>query len=347
MPHAAYVFPNPRVQLVRDVAAGVSPDTALYGANHLGEHGIAVRVHDPLLTRRERPGPLHRLVWSVRELPLPWELRDTDVAITPLANAFPLVARVRRAPAVMLVNYGLNLVYRRGTRARRELLRASLRSAAAVLCLGRSQARELVEWKLVDEERVHVVPLGVDADWFRAREPAQGEPLVLAVGKDLARDYATFAEAMRGLDVRAEVIAFPRNLDGVSLPPNVRARSVEIAELRDLYSRAACVVVPQHPDGYPYGSDGGLTVLLEAMASARPVVATERAILRDYVEDEREGLIVPPREPEALRAAIERALDAPELGIAGRERVERAHTTRQLAARLAPIVSAAAATVSR
>jgi glycosyltransferase involved in cell wall biosynthesis len=332
---------------VDDVRAGRAPDTALYGANHLAELGIDARIHDPLLTRRERTGMLRRAIWSFRELPLPWELREAAVAVTPLANAFPLAALVRRAPAVLLVNYGLNLVYRRGSPARRRLLRASLGSAYGVLCLGRSQADELVAWGLVDAERAHVVPLGVDERWFPARERSQGEPLVLAVGKDLARDYTTFAEAMRGLDVRAEVIAFPRNLEGVRLPANVTARSVDIAELRDLYARAACVVVPQHPDGYPYGSDGGLTVLLEAMATARPVVATERAVLRDYVEDGKEALIVPPRDPSALRGAIERALASPGLGRAGRERVERERTTRKLAERLAPIVSAAAATVSR
>jgi glycosyltransferase involved in cell wall biosynthesis len=339
---AAFVFPNPRAGLVADVEAGRAPDTALYGANHLGDHGIDVRVHDPLLTRRERPGPLHRVTWSLRELPLPWELRDVDVAVTPLANLFPLVARARRRPRVLLVDYGLNLIHRRGSPARRRLLRSSLRSAAGVLCLGRSQQEELVEWGLVDERRAHVVPLGVDADWFPPREPVQGEPLVLAVGKDLARDYATFADAMRGLDVRAEIIAFPRNLEGVALPPNVTARSVALAELRDLYACAGCVVVPQHPDGYAYGSDGGLTVLLEAMATARPVVATERAVLRDYVTDGKEALVVPPRDPSALREAIARALDAPELGTAGRARVEQAHTTRHLAERLAPLVRAAA-----
>jgi glycosyltransferase involved in cell wall biosynthesis len=78
------------------------------------------------------------------------------------------------------------------------------------------------------------------------------------------------------------------------------------------------------------------------MAMGRPVVATERAILRDYVEDGVEALLVPPEDPGALRAAIERVLGDPELarslGAAGRARVERAHTTRGFAAQLAPLL---------
>src|SRR5436305_17523 len=72
---------------------------------------------------------------------------------------------------------------------------------------------------------------------------------------------------------------------------------------------AADVALPQRRDGYPYGSEGGgLTALLEAMAMGRPLVATGRAILRDYVADGDNALIVPPEDPAALRAAIERVL---------------------------------------
>jgi glycosyltransferase involved in cell wall biosynthesis len=347
-PRAAFVFPNPRGPFLAAVAAGNEPDTGLFGQNHLDSFGIDAWVHDPRLTRRERTGPLHRLVWSVRELPLPWELQDADVAVTPLANLFPLTARLRRRPRVLVVNYGLNLIYRRAGPARRRLLRASLRGAAGVICLGRSQADELAEWGVVARERVSGVPLGIDADWFAPCESPAGEPLVVAVGKDLARDYATFAAAVGGLDAPVDLVAYPRNLAGIRLPPNVRARRLPIGEVRELYTRAACVVLPQHPDGYAYGSEGGgLTALLEALAMARPVVATARGILADYVEDGVEALLVPPADPAVLRAAIERVLGDRELsrslGAAGRARVERAHTTRVVAERLAPLIEAAAA----
>src|SRR5207237_4762282 len=133
----------------------------------------------------------------------------------------------------------------------------------------------------------------------------EGEPYVLTVGKDLSRDFATFVEAVRELGVRAELAVYPRNLEGIELPPNARARVVGPAELRDLYAGAACVVLPQRRPEYAYGSEGGgLTALLEALAMAKPVVASDRPILNDYVADGETALLVPPEDAAALREAV-------------------------------------------
>jgi glycosyltransferase involved in cell wall biosynthesis len=60
------------------------------------------------------------------------------------------------------------------------------------------------------------------------------------------------------------------------------------------------------------------------MAHGRPVVATGVGGLRDLVRDRETGLVVPPRDPGALRRALVRLLDDHELrqrlGAAGRER---------------------------
>lgn len=207
-------------------------------------------MHDLVLTRRGGG----RLRWNLRELTLPWELDEAEVAFTPLANLFPLAARARRRPRVVVVNYGLCTIWERSSRARREMLSASLRSAAAVVCLGEWQRERLEEQTGV---RATTVLLGIDERYFAPRPATAEEPYVLAVGKDLARDYGTFAEAVRCLGVRAEIAAYPRNLEGVRLSPRTRAREVSAAELRELYAAAACVVVPQRREDYPYGSEGG------------------------------------------------------------------------------------------
>jgi len=339
-PKVAFVYPNPRAELAAQVATGDAPDSTLLGQNHLAALGIDARLHDPALTRR-RGG---RLRWNLREVTLPWELGDADVALTPLAALFPLAARARRRQRVVVVNYGLCTIWDRSSRARRKLLGASLRSAAAVVCLGEWQRERLEEQT---GAQATTALLGIDERYFSPRPAPGGEPYVLAVGKDLARDYATFAEAVRQLGVRAEIAAYPRNLEGVRLPPGTRAQAVSPAELRDLYAGAACVVVPQRRQGYPYGSEGGgLTSLLETLAMGRPLVATGRPILHDYVTHEETALLVPPEEPDVLAAAIRRVLEDAELarrlGAAGRARVEAGLTTRHFAERLAPILRAVA-----
>ncbi|MES1247559.1 MAG: glycosyltransferase, partial [Actinomycetota bacterium] len=60
------------------------------------------------------------------------------------------------------------------------------------------------------------------------------------------------------------------------------------------------------------------------MAYGRAVVATGVGGLRDAIDDGVNGLLVPPRDVAALRAAIERALaDADRLGRAAREKAVR------------------------
>ena len=88
-------------------------------------------------------------------------------------------------------------------------------------------------------------------------------------------------------------------------------------ELQRLYRRAAVVACPSRREGF------GVTCL-EAMAHARPVVATGVGGLRDLVVDGETGLVVPPHDIASLRAALERLLADPHLrrryGAAGRER---------------------------
>jgi glycosyltransferase involved in cell wall biosynthesis len=87
-------------------------------------------------------------------------------------------------------------------------------------------------------------------------------------------------------------------------------------ELGAYYDRAAVVVCPSRQEGYG-------VVAREAMAHGRPVIATAVGGLLDAVEDGVTGLRVPPRDPVALRAAVERLLGDGELrsalGASGRE----------------------------
>ncbi|MGZ4415888.1 MAG: glycosyltransferase family 4 protein [Gaiellaceae bacterium] len=88
-------------------------------------------------------------------------------------------------------------------------------------------------------------------------------------------------------------------------------------ELQQLYARAAVIACPSRREGFG-------VACLEAMAHGRPVVATRVGGLLDLVVDGETGIVVPPRDPAALRSALERLLADPDLrrklGSAGRER---------------------------
>lgn len=97
--------------------------------------------------------------------------------------------------------------------------------------------------------------------------------------------------------------------------------NVPNAQVMASWARASVAVIPSvwHE---PMGQ-----VAVEAMLAGRPVVASDVGGLRDVVEHGRTGLRVPPGNPAALAAALDRLLDDPGLrhamGEVGRERARR------------------------
>jgi glycosyltransferase involved in cell wall biosynthesis len=95
-------------------------------------------------------------------------------------------------------------------------------------------------------------------------------------------------------------------------------------EIADLLQKVDTLVVPSIPTSS--GRREGIpVVLMEAMASGVPVVASGISGIPELVEDEVSGLLVRPRDPEALAMAIKRLYQDPglcqRLGQAAREKV--------------------------
>jgi phosphatidyl-myo-inositol dimannoside synthase len=93
---------------------------------------------------------------------------------------------------------------------------------------------------------------------------------------------------------------------------------VSRAALAEEYVNADCFCLPSVQEGF------GI-VFLEAMAAGLPVVACHAAAIPEVVLDGRTGLLVPPRDPAALAAALVALLAdrerAAALGAEGRRRV--------------------------
>jgi glycosyltransferase involved in cell wall biosynthesis len=267
-----------------------------------------------------------------------------DVAVTSLVNLFPLAARTARGPRVVLFDWGLGAALARASGPRRALLKQALRATAAIACPSPAQRAQLIDGLGLDEEQVHIVELGADERFF-APSDVPAEQYVLAVGKDMARDYATLAAATAAGGFRTIVVAHPRNVTQLEVPATMEIRhDVSWDELRDLYARAACVVIPLRDTRSAVGTDGsGLTALLEAMASGKPVVATRRPALEPYLDEGRTGIFVPAEDAHELAAALTRALSdsggMAAMGAAARTALEARFTTRALAGRLARLIA--------
>ena len=182
-----------------------------------------------------------------------------------------------------------------------------LRRARLVLCPSRALAEAAHDLGARD---VRVVLNGVDLP-NEVGEPAD-PPHVLYVGRlSEEKGIPELLEATQGL---------PRVIVGDG---QLRHRVPDAigfvgpSKLGPYYEHAAIVVCPSRREGYG-------VVAREAMAYGRPVVASAVGGLTEAVEDGVTGLLVPPQDPVALRAALERLLADPELrgrlGAAARER---------------------------
>jgi glycosyltransferase involved in cell wall biosynthesis len=182
-----------------------------------------------------------------------------------------------------------------------------LRRARLVICVSNALA-EAVRGLGID--RVRVIPNGVEIPPF-VREPASPPEVLFAGRLSREKGILELVEAARGMNL---VVAG----DGPLRPKVPGALGfVPHRELGELYERAGVVACPSHREGFN-------VVCAEAMAYGRPVVAGAVGGLLDLVVDEETGLLVPPRDVGALRAALERLLADEELrqrlGAAARER---------------------------
>jgi glycosyltransferase involved in cell wall biosynthesis len=193
-------------------------------------------------------------------------------------------------------------------RRARPLARQVLRRARLVICASNALADAARE---LGAREVRVIPSGVELP-ERVGEPAE-PPEILFVGRlSPEKGILELVRAAEGmtLTVAGDGPLRHRVPGALGLVPH--------HELAPLYERAAVVAVPSHREGFGVGC-------AEAMAQARPVVASAVGGLLDLVVDGETGLLVPPRDVAALRGALERLLGDAELrrrlGEAGRERV--------------------------
>ena len=298
---------------VRDQAAGLVPSHRLFGLIEAKAAGHAARhVRLSWLARRLPP----RLWRAYQAAACAVGQRRIDAVIaTHEAAALPLLALRRLGllrAKVVVINVSL-LRPRNLTGRRHRLLCKLLPAADHVVCYGSGQVPAVCQAFGIDRAACHFVPLGVDAEFGGTRFGRPGKPNLLAVGTNEGKDYPTLVAALPdGVPLRivadAENVAQAR----AAAPPGADIayeQAVPIRDLQRLYAAATAVAIPLREGSI----SSGQTVLLECMALGRPVVVSDVAAVRDYVQDGRTALLVPPGDVEALRRALRRVLDDAEL----------------------------------
>jgi glycosyltransferase involved in cell wall biosynthesis len=330
-------FTGAAIQL-RDLASGlaarghqvtvVTPPSAAWAARcreaGLGYVGIPMR----------RPYDL-RSAWRLARL-----IRRQRIQIAHAhkgrARTLTLLAGLMGAPVRLVLNRGVSFkvgpVHRVGYTSRR---------VHAIVAVCQSIKDGLVAAG-VPAGKIHVIYSGTDVQRFRPGLDASPLRRELGVTAEHAlvtqfsvrswRGWRDLLQAMRTVTAACD----RARLLFVGTPEPRIAEIVEAARQAGLAGR---VLVLGHRTDVPvilgasdvvvdasYAGIGITGSIREALACARPVVATALEGNPELVVDGQTGLLVPPREPAALAAAILRLLDDPasaqRMARAGRERVE-------------------------
>jgi len=215
------------------------------------------------------------------------------------------------------------------------------RRSAAVVTNAQAVRRFLVERVGLPEEKVVVVRNGLDLDEFDAR--ARGGPAAPLPARGSGPLVGTVArlEKQKGLEYLLRGFALlPPELDqahlwvvgGGPLEGDLRRLSERLGlgeRVRFLGVRHDVPALMREFDLFVLPSlwEGLPNAVLEAMAAGRAVVATAVHGTPEAVAQGETGLLVPPRDPQALAGAMARLLKDDSLrgsmGRAGRERVAR------------------------
>ena len=174
----------------------------------------------------------------------------------------------------------------------------------------------------VPEDAITTIPNGVDVDRFAAPAAAgsdrNGHPVRIgSVGCLAARkDYGTLFEALALLDQKGHAFELDLVGDGPDRQTlEAHAERLGLAsrvhflgerpDVEQLLPKMDVFVLSSREEGIP-------NALLEAMAAARPAVATAVGGTPEVMEDGESGWLVPAQAPQALADALEDALNHPE-----------------------------------
>ena len=177
--------------------------------------------------------------------------------------------------------------------------------------------------------KTHVVWPGVDSEFFAPISRLPSPPMFRAcfVGRiELAKGILYLLEAWRQLALPAAelVLVGPIQPDIRSILHRYASSNVVFTgalSRRDVADKYQCASVFVHPSP----NEGLGLVLLEAMACAVPVIATDRSGAEDCVTHGKDGFVIPARDVRELAEAISWCFrhrgELPAMGLAARHKI--------------------------
>jgi glycosyltransferase involved in cell wall biosynthesis len=219
-----------------------------------------------------------------------------------------------------------------------------LRRADHIFCLNNEDRDYLNRRMHIPRERITRIQPGVDpifGELSGGRDYARTDRLLFAGSwrknkgiEDIIPAFTELARSNPAVTLTVLDAGTPVDLIRSSFDPDVRSRIDTASTMDDagtarVYARSDILIMPSLFEGTPL-------TLIEGMMSGLPVVTTSTCGMKDVIDDEKDGLLIPIRSPRGIVAAIERLQgDAnlrERLGVAARRKAAEHYSWRQVAA---------------
>ncbi len=307
-----YLLPGIGTETYRAVQAGEAPRERLFGAVQLIERGWSVTLCDAQWEGWATP--IRRKLARWLELPA----YKTCLA---LWQADIAVIQGRLAPLLLLVSklFGTRVVYVDVMfdipkhRLRQWINKQCLKASDTIICYSATQSNIWAKTYDIPINKIISAHFPMDSNFYRKPSVEKvAPPFVIAVGRDIGRDFSTLLRAAKLAGIDTKLVTLPYllpklwNEDG-----GVEAfQRVSYPKLFDLYAQSKLAAVPLKAEiSYP----SGIRASLEAMLLRIPVVATYTSVLAEEFVDEEHLLYVESDNPILLAKAMKRILNDPYL----------------------------------
>jgi len=224
--------------------------------------------------------------------------------------------------------------------------RVSERYVEQFIVVSNSLKRLMVKERGIPDQKVSRIYNGIELDEYmpngkeirsqksevrRKFEVAKDAPVIGAIGRMVwQKGFEYLIEAVPSIIQgfrKAKVLIVgegPQKKELEALGERLKVKEKLIftgfrSDIRDILSAVDLLVIPSLLEGFPM-------VTLEAMAMAKPIVATNIDGITEQITNGENGILVPPRDPAALATAVIKLLgdkkSAQQMGIAARGKVE-------------------------
>ncbi len=328
-------------------------DSYTYFIHVAGEYAIktaVISMESNLLLHL--PGHLsysaRRLLQAIKAL---CTLHSYDIVLAWRGPSIPLLLVRRilrwRSPKVIVITWRAFSTKTTGLkRYFKKLLAKITFSMADRIVVVSSIQKELFQNALgVPSEKITFIPYGVDCEFFVPSETGSGQSFLLTTG-NVERDDDLLIQIVEDMGLRlkrvtsfSSVVTHINNwIETNSLKDVEVYQGISYRKLCTLLNECTFVVLPMLPADHP----AGLTALLEAMAAGKAVIITKGLSTLDYIKDGETGVLVEPRDLDALKESIRRLLvnveERKQIALAARRAVEEKFCVQMVADTLAHVI---------